>query len=116
MSRRLALVLISPRRLVFATSFDTLIVRSTKLTSDAIESGDLAVAQPGEESERVPTRHARFEVRDGEMWVVDLDSINGTSVNDEPIEKEARLQEQPNGDASGVIRRRGLLKRIVIRI
>jgi diguanylate cyclase (GGDEF)-like protein len=36
------------------------------------------------DSDSVSRRHARIELRDGSFFVVDLDSTNGTFVNDEP--------------------------------
>jgi diguanylate cyclase (GGDEF)-like protein len=36
------------------------------------------------DSDSVSRRHARIELRDGAFFVVDLDSTNGTFVNDEP--------------------------------
>lgn len=32
--------------------------------------------------------HCRLEVRDGELWVEDLDSVNGTLVNGELVTKQ----------------------------
>lgn len=47
----------------------------------------------------VSSYHARLDQRDGEWWLTDLDSRNGTRLNDVPITKPAPLL---NGDVIGV--------------
>jgi pSer/pThr/pTyr-binding forkhead associated (FHA) protein len=42
----------------------------------------------------VSTRHARFFQRDGEWWVEDLGSTNGTLLNAEPVAEPRRLQRE----------------------
>ena len=41
---------------------------------------------------RLSRHHARIEFRDGEYWVSDLGSQNGTLVNDHPLTTAHRLQ------------------------
>jgi pSer/pThr/pTyr-binding forkhead associated (FHA) protein len=41
--------------------------------------------------ERVSVYHACVLLRDNEVWVRDMDSTNGTKVNDEPLTDERRL-------------------------
>jgi len=43
--------------------------------------------------------HARLDRRDGEWWLTDLDSRNGTRLNDMPIRKPAPLTD---GDVIGI--------------
>ena len=43
--------------------------------------------------------HARLDQRDGEWWLTDLDSRNGTRLNDVPIGKPAPLAD---GDVIGI--------------
>ncbi len=43
--------------------------------------------------------HARLDQRDGEWWLTDLDSRNGTRLNDVPIGKPVPLA---NGDVIGI--------------
>jgi len=43
--------------------------------------------------------HARLDRRDGEWWLTDLDSRNGTRLNDVPIRKPAPLAD---GDVIGI--------------
>ena len=40
----------------------------------------------------VSSEHARFELRDRDLFVVDLESMNGVLVNGEPIPGEARIE------------------------
>lgn len=47
----------------------------------------------------VSSYHARLDRRDGEWWLTDLDSRNGTRLNDVPIAKPAPLTD---GDLIGV--------------
>jgi S1-C subfamily serine protease len=47
------------------------------------------VALPGATFPAVSGRHARIEARDGRLWVVDLDSKNGTLVNGERVTERA---------------------------
>src|SRR4051812_5255885 len=37
--------------------------------------------------------HAEIERRGGDHWLIDLESSNGTTVNNEPVEGERRLQD-----------------------
>ena len=43
--------------------------------------------------------HARIDRRDGEWWLTDLDSRNGTQLNDLPVSKPVPLA---NGDVIGI--------------
>jgi hypothetical protein len=43
--------------------------------------------------------HARIDQRDGEWWLTDLDSRNGTQLNDLPVSKPVPLA---NGDVIGI--------------
>lgn len=47
----------------------------------------------------VSSYHARLEQRDGEWWLIDLDSRNGTRLNDVPITRPAPLTA---GDMIGI--------------
>jgi pSer/pThr/pTyr-binding forkhead associated (FHA) protein len=45
------------------------------------------------EDSNVSRYHAEIENRDGEFWLIELGSSNGTTVNGEPLETEMRLQD-----------------------
>jgi hypothetical protein len=49
--------------------------------------------------ECVSACHARIDRRDGEWWLTDLDSRNGTQLNDLPVSKPVPLA---NGDLIGI--------------
>jgi Fe-S-cluster-containing hydrogenase component 2/CRP-like cAMP-binding protein len=66
------------------------------ITIGRSEACDLVVPKEGR---AVGRRHCRVEERDGDLWVVDLDSANHTLLNGEPI-REAILTE---GDRIGVV-------------
>lgn len=55
-------------------------------------SDDNDVALQGGSFPSVSSRHARFELRAGELWIVDLSSKNGVLVGGEPIDSERKLQ------------------------
>mgnify|MGYP000427517894 CR=1 FL=1 len=59
---------------------ETLVVEGTLVVGRRPDSGVHAL-----HDRYMSARHARFEVRDGRLWVTDLDSKNRTFVNDEPI-------------------------------
>ena len=50
------------------------------------------VALKGGSFPSVSSFHARFELRSGELWVVDLDSKNGVLVGGDPIQGERKLR------------------------
>lgn len=58
-----------------------------RLTLGRAEDNDLCLA--GEAFPSVSTHHARIETRDGEVWLEDLGSTNGTFVDDERVERRA---------------------------
>ncbi|MCC6849506.1 MAG: cyclic nucleotide-binding domain-containing protein [Deltaproteobacteria bacterium] len=66
------------------------------ITIGRSESCDMLVPK---ESRAIGRRHCRVEERDGELWIVDLDSANHTLLNGERI-REAILAE---GDHIGVV-------------
>ncbi len=43
-------------------------------------------------SVNISRKHARFLVEKGEIYIIDLDSTNGTLVNNEKIDKQTRLE------------------------
>jgi len=56
-----------------------------QMTLGRASESDIAIPDP-----LLSRAHCRFEMRDGYLWVVDLDSANETLVNDVPV-KEQRL-------------------------
>lgn len=58
-----------------------------RLTFGRAEDNDVCLA--GEAFPSVSTHHARLRIEDGALWVEDLDSRNGTFVNDEQVERRA---------------------------
>ena len=54
--------------------------------------------------------HCLFEVRDGQLWVTDLASANGTLVNGEPLGADSKTL-QP-GDRVVVFCKSGLIKQM----
>jgi hypothetical protein len=62
-------------------------IDSVPLTAGRGGQNDLALPQ----DEFTSARHARFEPRGDEVWVVDLESTNGTYVNGVRITRERRL-------------------------
>ena len=54
--------------------------------------GDNDVALKGGSFPSVSSYHAKFELRAGALWVVDLDSKNGVLVGGEPVDGERKLQ------------------------
>lgn len=61
------------------------------LTVGRADDNDLPLG--GDAFPSVSAHHARFELREGKLWVVDLDSRNGVLVGGRRIEGEARLNE-----------------------
>jgi len=59
-------------------------------------AADNAIVLPGT---YVSAYHARLDQRDSEWWLTDLDSRNGTRLNDVPITKPAPLAD---GDVIGI--------------
>src|SRR6266498_3164065 len=47
-----------------------------------------------EDDARVSKYHAVIENRDGEFWVTDLGSSNGTTVNDKKVPDQKKLQDR----------------------
>jgi hypothetical protein len=62
-------------------------IDSVPLTAGRGGQNDVALPQ----DEFTSARHARFEPRGDEVWVVDLESTNGTYVNGVRIARERRL-------------------------
>ncbi len=96
-----ALMPVRPRtRLVLRCTSHPTLFRETPLTKPVTigrsDSCDLPVPK---ESRAVGRRHCRIEERDGDVWVVDLDSANHTLLNGEGV-REAILAE---GDRIGVV-------------
>lgn len=67
---------------------DTVVVRREVLTIGRALDNDVVL-----DSAEVSRHHARIEYRDGEFWIVDLDSTNGTLVNGQKAGSH-RLQQQ----------------------
>ena len=68
--------------------------RSVEVGARAVSIGrraDNAVCLEGDP--KVSKYHAVIEPRDGEYWVADLGSSNGTTVNGEPVTSELRLRD-----------------------
>jgi len=56
------------------------------MTLGRTSSCDIAIADP-----LLSRAHCRFELRDGNLWLVDLESANETFVNDVPIQNQSLL-------------------------
>jgi S1-C subfamily serine protease/pSer/pThr/pTyr-binding forkhead associated (FHA) protein len=82
---------------------------------------DNGVALKGGGFPSVSSHHARFELRAGELWVVDLDSRNGVLVGGDPIQGERQLElgDQVRLGAVGpkflVVGARGLKETVFVR-
>ena len=56
------------------------------LTEEGITIGRGDAADIRINSNAVSRAHAKFFRKDGQIWVMDLHSLNGTSLNDVPVE------------------------------
>src|SRR6266851_5931493 len=83
-------IVIQPGQATREIPFDTDLVAIGRALDNTISLEDDA---------NVSRYHAEIEKRGTEFWVIDLDSSNGTTVNDQPIELEQLLRD---GDLIGI--------------
>ena len=71
--------------------------RRTEIGDEPLTLGRAEESSVVVTGEKVSRSHARVELRDGEVYVTDLGSRHGTTVNGEPVDSEPRLLQ--SGDA-----------------
>src|ERR687888_459599 len=69
------------------------VTREVEISSDKVTSIGRALDNTIciEADSNVSRYHAEIEAQGNDFWIYDLDSANGTTVNDEPIGKEGRV-------------------------